>query len=145
MVQAKEGDVVLVHYTGKLTNGTAFDSSSGADPLEFKIGSGQFIPGFEEALIGMSPGESRTVSIPAEKAYGRYRKDRVITVDRKDLPAEIEPVIGMSLEVIGPNGQAIPVEITDIQGTAITIDANHPLAEQDLIFDIKLIEIVQSA
>lgn len=142
MVQAKEGDTVKVHYTGKFKNGTAFDSSAGADPLEFKIGSGRLIPGFEEAVLGMSPGESKTVNIPAEKAYGRYREDRIINVDRKDLPPEVEPEIGMNLEVCSPNGQVIPVQVTDIQGTTVTLDANHPLAEQDLIFDIQLVEIV---
>lgn len=142
MVQAKEGDTVKVHYTGKFKNGTAFDSSAGADPLEFKIGSGCFIPGFEEAVVGMSPGESKTVDIPTEKAYGRYQEDRVINVERKDMPPEIEPEIGMTLEVCGPKGQVIPVQVTDIQGTTVTLDANHPLAEQDLIFDIQLIEIV---
>lgn len=143
MVQAKEGDTVLVHYTGKFKNGMAFDSSSGADPLEFKIGSGRFIPGFEEAVIGMSPGESKTVNIPPEKGYGRYQEDRVINVERKDLPPEIEPEIGMNLEVCSPSGQFIPVQITDIQGTTITLDANHPLAEQELVFDIQLVEIVR--
>ena len=142
MVQAKEGDTVKVHYTGKFKYGIAFDSSAGADPLEFKIGSRRLIPGFEEAVVGMSPGESKTANIPAEKAYGRYQEDRVINVDRKDMPPEVEPEIGMTLEVCGPKGQVIPVQVTDIQGTTVTLDANHPLAEQDLIFDIQLIEIV---
>jgi peptidylprolyl isomerase len=143
MAQAKEGDTVLVHYTGKFKDGMAFDSSAGADPLEFKIGSGRLIPGFEEAFIGMSPGESKTVNIPVEKAYGHYHNDRVINVDLKDIPPEIEPEIGKTLEVCGPGGQVIPVQVTDIQGTTVTLDANHPLAEQDLIFEIQLVEIVE--
>jgi peptidylprolyl isomerase len=143
MAQAKDGDTVKVHYTGKLMDGVAFDSSEGSDPLEFKIGSGHLIPGFEEAVIGMSPGESKTVKIPAEKAYGRYRDDRVIDVDLKDLPSDIKPEIGMNLEVCGSDGKIIPVQITDIKGSTVTLDANHPLAEQELIFDIKMIEIVK--
>lgn len=141
MAQAKDGDTVKVHYTGKLTDGVAFDSSEGSDPLEFKIGSGRLIPGFEEAVIGMSPGESKTVKIPAEKAYGRYKDDRVINADLKDLPTDIKPEIGMNLEVCGSDGKIIPVQITDIKGNTVTLDANHPLAEQELIFNIKLIEI----
>jgi peptidylprolyl isomerase len=143
MAQAKDGDIVKVHYTGKLMDGVAFDSSEGSDPLEFKIVSGHLIPGFEEAVIGMSPGESKTVKIPAEKAYGRYRDDRVIDVDLKDLPSDIKPEIGMNLEVCGSDGKIIPVQITDIKGSTVTLDANHPLAEQELIFDIKMIEIVK--
>jgi peptidylprolyl isomerase len=91
----------------------------------------------------MSPGESKTVKIPAEKAYGRYRDDRVIDVDLKDLPSDIKPEIGMNLEVCGSDGKIIPVQITDIKGSTVTLDANHPLAEQELIFDIKMIEIVK--
>jgi peptidylprolyl isomerase len=142
MVQAKEGDTVKVHYTGKLMDGIAFDSSVGADPVEFKIGSGRLIPGFEEAVIGMSPGESKIVEIPSEKAYGKYKEDRVVKVDLKDLPSDIEPRVGMELEVCGPKGDMIPVQITEIEGTTVTLDANHPLSEQDLTFEIQLIEIV---
>src|SRR5271157_1841741 len=96
----------------------------------------------KSSVVGMSPGGSKTANIPAEKGYGRYQEDRVINVDRKDMPPEVEPEIGMTLEVCGPKGQVIPVQVTDIQGTTVTLDANHPLAEQDLIFDIQLIEIV---
>lgn len=142
MAAAKEGDTVRVHYTGKFKDGMAFDSSAGADPLEFKIGSGRLIPGFEEAVIGMSPGESKTVEIPAEKGYGHYRSDRVIDVDRRDLPPDIEPELGMTLEVLGPRDEMIPVQITAIKGTTITLDANHPLADQDLVFEIQMVEIV---
>jgi peptidylprolyl isomerase len=143
MAQAKEGDTVKVHYTGKLMDGVPFDSSEGSDPLEFKIGSGRLIPGFEEAAIGMSPAESKTVKIPAEKAYGRYRDDLVINVDLKDLPSDIKPEIGMNLEVCASDGKVIPVQITDIKGNTVTLDANHPLAEQELTFEIKMVEIVK--
>lgn len=142
MATAKKGDTVKVHYTGKLDTGVPFDSSIGAEPLEFELGSGKLIPGFEEAVIGMSPGESKTVKIPPEKAYGRYREDRVIDVDKKDLPEDIKPEIGMTLEVCAPSGQVIPVQITDMDENKVTLDANHPLSEQTLTFEIQLLEIV---
>jgi peptidylprolyl isomerase len=142
MATAKSGDTVKVHYTGKLDTGVPFDSSIGEEPLVFKIGSGKLIPGFEEAVVGMSPGESKSVTIPPDRAYGRYRKDKVIEVDRKDLPEDIEPQIGMSLEVCSPSGQVISVQISDIVGDKVTLDANHPLVEQTLTFDIQLLEIV---
>ncbi len=108
MAQAKMGDTVRVHYNGKLDTGVLFDSSEGSDPLEFELGSGRLIQGFEEAVIGMSPGESKTVQIPPEKAYGRYREDRVMKVDKKDLPPEIVPAEGMTLEVCASNGVMVP-------------------------------------
>ena len=143
MAQAKMGDTVRVHYSGKLDTGVLFDSSAGSDPLEFELGSCRLIQGFEEAVIGMSPGESKTVQIPPEKGYGRYKEDRVIKVDKKDLPLEIVPVVGMSLEVSASNGVMVPVQITEVEDTSITLDANHPLSEQILTFEIKLIEIVE--
>ncbi|MCU0638098.1 MAG: peptidylprolyl isomerase [Methanothrix sp.] len=144
MSQAKIGDTVKVHYNGKLDTGILFDTSEGSDPLEFEIGSGCFIAGFEEAVVGMSPGESKTVQIPPEKAYGRYRDDRVFKIDKKDLPEEIVPAEGMTLEVCASNGVAVPVQITEIQGSTITLDANHPLSEQTLTFEIELVEILES-
>lgn len=144
MAQAKIGDTVKVHYNGKLYTGILFDTSEGSDPLEFEIGSGCLIAGFEEAVVGMSPGESKTVQIPPEKAYGMYRDDRVFKIDKKDLPEEIVPAEGMTLEVCASNGVAVPVQITDIEGSIITLDANHPLSEQTLTFEIKLVEIVES-
>ncbi|MGV8175797.1 MAG: FKBP-type peptidyl-prolyl cis-trans isomerase [Methanothrix sp.] len=144
MAQAKIGDTVKVHYNGKLYTGILFDTSEGSDPLEFEIGSGCLIAGFEEAVVGMSPGESKTVQIPPEKAYGMYRDDRVFKIDKKDLPEEIVPAEGMTLEVCASNGVAVPVQITDIEGSTITLDANHPLSEQTLTFEIKLVEIVES-
>jgi FKBP-type peptidyl-prolyl cis-trans isomerase 2 len=143
MAQAKMGDTVRVHYNGKLDTGVLFDSSEGSDPLEFELGSGRLIQGFEEAVIGMSPGESKTVQIPPEKAYGRYRDDRVIKVDKKDLPPEIVPAEGMTLEVCASNGVMVPVQITEIGDTTITLDANHPLSEQTLTFEITLVAIVE--
>lgn len=144
MVQAKLGDTVKVHYTGRLEEGTPFDSSMGADPLEIKLGGGRFIPGFEEAIVGMSPGDVKTVKIPPEKAYGRYREDRVISLDKKDLPEDIVPQEGMVLEVCASNGTVVPVQITEVTESKVTLDANHPLVEQTLTFEIQLIEIVES-
>lgn len=144
MVQAKNGDTVKVHYTGRLGTGVVVDTSEGSDALQFKLGSGNLIPGFEEAILGMSPGESKTVEIPPERAYGLYRDDKVIRVDRKDLPDDVVPAEGMSLEVCASNGVTIPVQISEIEGDIITLDANHPLCEQTLIFDIELVEIVAS-
>lgn len=144
MTQAKKGDTVKVHYSGKLDTGFLFDTSEESDPLEFKIGSGTLIAGFEEAVVGMSPGESRTVQIPPEKGYGLYREDRVFRMDRKDLPEDIVPAEGMTLEICASNGVNVPVQITEIDGDTITLDANHPLSEQTLTFEIKLLEIVES-
>jgi len=142
MVQAKNGDIVRVHYTGRLATGVIVDTSEGSDPLQFELGVGRLIPGFEEAVVGMMPGESKTVEIPPEKAYGLYREDRVIEIDRKELPEDIVPAEGMSLEMCASSGEAIPLQISKIDGDIITLDANHPLCEQTLIFDIKLLEIV---
>jgi peptidylprolyl isomerase len=144
MAQAKMGDTVKVHYNGKLDTGVLFDTSEGSDPLQFELGSGCLISGFEEAIIGMSPGESKTVNIPPEKAYGKYREDRVIKIDKKDLPEDIVPAEGMTLEVSASNGVMVPVQITEIKGDTITLDANHPLSEQTLTFEIQLVEIVKN-
>jgi len=144
MAQAKMGDTVKVHYNGKLDTGVLFDTSEGSDPLQFELGSGCLISGFEEAVIGMSPGESKTVHIPPEKAYGRYREDRVIKIDKKDLPDDIVPAEGMTLEVCASNDVMVAVQITEIEGSTVTLDANHPLSEQTLIFEIKLVEIAES-
>jgi len=144
MTQAKMGDTVKVHYSGKLDTGVLFDTSEGSDPLQFELGSGCLIQGFEEAVVGMSPGESKTVIIPPEKAYGRYRDDRVIKIDKSNLPEDIIPAEGMALEVCAPNGVMVPVQITEIEGSTVTLDANHPLSEQTLTFEIKLVEIAQS-
>lgn len=145
MNQAKIGDTVRVHYSGQLDNGFLFDSSEGSEPLELELGSGRFIPGFEEAIVGMAPGETRTVTVPPEKGYGRYREDRVLKIDKNDLPEEISPVEGMTLEICAPNGVMIPVLVTEVSGSTVTLDANHPLSEQTLTFKIRLVEIVEGS
>jgi len=144
MAQAKIGDSVKVHDNGKLDTGVLFDTSAGSDPMQFELGCGSLIQGFEEALVGMTPGESKTVQIPPEKAYGRYRADRIFKIDKKDLSDDIVPVEGMTLEICASNGMMVPVQITEIDGSTVTLDANHPLSEQILIFEITLVEIVKS-
>jgi peptidylprolyl isomerase len=149
MAQAKEGDKVKVHYTGRLEGGEVFDSSEcsedecGCDtgPMEFTIGEGSVIPGFEEAIIGMSPGESKTVTIPVDDAYGQRIEEMVAVVERANLPPDMTPELGMRLEVTQEDGQVFPVVITEVTDTQVTIDANHPLAGRDLTFDIRLVEI----
>lgn len=142
MTTAKQGDTVKVHYTGKLEDGTVFDSSTDRDPLEFTLGTGMIIPGFEQAVLGMSPGESKTQVIAPDMAYGPYLQEMVVVVDRAQIPDEIEPEVGQQLHIQHDStGQLIPVVITDVSGSAVTLDANHPLAGEDLTFDIQLVEI----
>lgn len=142
MAQAGTGDTVRVHYTGTLDDGTVFDTSSGREPLEFTIGSGQVIPGFEGAVNGMSPGDSETVKIPAEQAYGRHQEEMMLEVDRAQVPPELDPQVGERLEIKQQNGQSVPVTVTAITETLITLDGNHPLAGQALTFEIELVEVV---
>ncbi|QDZ39229.1 peptidylprolyl isomerase [Euhalothece natronophila Z-M001] len=141
MVQAKSGDTVKVHYTGKLADGTVFDSSEGRDPLEFAIGEGQIIPGFEQAVIGMAPGESKTAEISSDEAYGPHRSEMVLEVEREQIPEDIEVQPGQQLQVQHPSGQQIPVVVTEVAESKVTLDANHPLAGQDLTFDIELVNV----
>jgi peptidylprolyl isomerase len=149
MAQAKKGDMVKVHYTGKLDDGSVFDSSECADddcgcssgPLEFTIGEGQVIPGFEQAVEGMNIGESKTVHIPVDQAYGERIEEMVAQVPRGDLPPDMEPEVGHQLEVTQEDGNVFQVLITEVTEAGITIDANHPLAGQNLNFDIRLVEI----
>jgi len=150
MAQAKEGDRVKVHYTGRLDDGTVFDSSEckedecgcGHDPMEFTIGSGEVIPGFDKGVIGLEVGASKTVHIPVEEAYGERIEEMVAQVPRGDLPPEIKPEIGAQLEVTQEDGQIFQVLVTDMNDETITIDANHPLAGQALNFDLRLVEIL---
>jgi len=141
MLQAKNLDTVKVHYTGKLQDDTIFDDSLKRDPLEFTIGDNNLISGFENAVIGMGIGEWKTVKIPADQAYGPYIKEMVTVIDRKELPAGLEPVIGQQLQVSQDNESVFVVSVTNMTKTTVTLDANHPLSGKDLIFDIKLLEI----
>ena len=137
----KEGDMVSVHYTGKLDDGTVFDSSVGGEPLQFTVGAGRVIPGFEQAVIGMKPGESITVTIPAAEAYGPHREDLVIVVDRSELPADIDPQVGEQIVGGLAGGGQMAVVIIEVTDSSVTVDANHPLAGKDLTFDIELVDI----
>ncbi|GAB4341291.1 MAG: peptidylprolyl isomerase [Leptolyngbyaceae cyanobacterium] len=141
MPQAKQGDTVKVHYTGKLDDGTVFDSSQEREPLEFTIGTGTIIPGFEQAVIGMSPGESKTEVIPPDRAYGPYLEEMVLQIERQQLPTDLDPEVGQQLQLQHPTGEVIPVIITDVSSSTVTLDANHPLAGEDLTFDIQLVAI----
>ncbi len=142
MTQAKNGDTVKVHYTGKLDNGTVFDTSENREPLEFTVGEGQVIPGFENAVVGMQPGESKTAQIPADEAYGEHHEEMVIQVPRDQFPPDVEPEVGQQLQVRQQNGQSFVVNVTDVSDDTVTLDANHPLAGQNLTFDISLVDIV---
>ena len=141
MSQAKKGDMVKVHYTGRLNDGTVFDTSKNRQPLQFTIGQGQVIAGVEEAVDGMNAGESKTATIPQDKAYGARREEMVVVVDRKQLPEELNPKVGQRLELTQENDQSILVTVTDLTDASITLDANHPLAGKDLVFDLELVEI----
>lgn len=141
MSTVKNGDTVKVHYTGKKTTGEIFDSSENREPLEFTMGSGQLIPGFEKAVVGLGIGEQTTITIPAGEAYGEKRDDLVIRVEKSKLPPEIKPEMGQQLQIQQQDGGAIPVTITEVTETHVALDANHPLAGEDLIFDIELVEI----
>jgi peptidylprolyl isomerase len=141
MTQAKTGDTVRVHYTGKLADGEVFDTSLQRDPIEFTIGEEQVIEGFEDAVTGMSPGDSKTLEIPAKHAYGSYDDELVLIVDRKQIPDHIEPELGDRLRIQQADGESFSVVVTAISDTNVTLDANHPLAGQDLTFDIQLVGI----
>jgi peptidylprolyl isomerase len=167
MAQAKTGDKVKVHYTGTLPDGSVFDSSesdpdthscgcgsgkegeegcgsgsNATEPMEFVIGAGQLIPKFEAAVIGLEPGQSITVSIPADDAYGQRAEEMVAVIERSEIPAGINPEPGHQMEVILEDGSPLPVLVTEVTDTTITLDGNHPLAGRDLIFTIRLIEIL---
>ncbi len=142
MATIKEGDTVKVHYTGKIENGTIFDSSKEREPLEFTIGEGKLIPGFEKAIVGMNVGDSNTVTIPSDEAYGEKRDDMVVDVNRDQIPEDIKPEVGQQLQIQQKDGDAIPVVITDVTDDAVKLDANHPLAGEDLTFEIEIVEVV---
>jgi len=143
--QAETGDTVKVHYTAKLVNGEAVDTSINREPLEITLGEGQVIAGFEQAILGMKVGENKTVTVPADQAYGAYREDMIMEVSKSELPEDLALEVGMELRATQPDGTVLIFTIKDIADTKVTVDANHPLAGEDLTFDIELIEIAAKA
>jgi len=139
--EAKNGDIVQVDYTGTLENGTVFDTSVGGEPLEFTLGEGQMIPGFEQAILGMKVGESKTVTIPADEAYGQYSDAKVQVINREELTNIPNPEVGQQLQGPRPDGGTSVGTVTNATDTTITVDFNYPLAGKDLTFEIKLISI----
>ena len=145
MSQAKSGDTVKIHYTGTLDDGSQFDSSAGRDPLEFTIGSGQVIPGFEQALYGKSVGDAQQVSIPAAEAYGARREDLIARIPRSLLPVVLELEDGLQVSAQDPVGRSVNFLVMGFDDAQVTLDANHPLAGQTLDFDIEVLEIFAAA
>ncbi|WP_298707668.1 peptidylprolyl isomerase [Chitinophaga sp.] len=142
MQQVKTGDTVRVHYHGRLQNGNTFDSSEGRDPLEFKVGAGMVIRGFDNGVLDMKPGDKRTLNIAVEEAYGPKSEELIMEFPKSNIPADLNPQVGMDLQMSNPQGQVFPVKVVAITDEFITLDANHPLAGEPLIFDIELVEIV---
>ncbi|MGH7575281.1 MAG: FKBP-type peptidyl-prolyl cis-trans isomerase [Longimicrobiales bacterium] len=141
MAEAKNGDTVRVHYTGKFDNGQVFDSSAGRAPIEFEVGSGQVIPGFDQAVVGMQPGQEKQVTVPADQAYGPHRTEKLVEVPREEFPSDISATVGQKL-LMSQGGQDFEVTVTGVSDDGVVLDANHPLAGKDLRFDLELVEIV---
>jgi peptidylprolyl isomerase len=141
MKEAQDGDLVSVHYTGKLTNGEVFDSSKDRDPLKFTLGNKELVGGFEDGVVGMKPGETKSVTLNPEQAFGDRREDLVLKLPKNEFPQHITPSVGLQLKMSNANGANLTVVITEVGEDAVTLDGNHPLAGQTIVFDIELIEI----
>jgi len=137
--EAQQGSTVKVHYEAKLQDGTLLESSSGKDPLEFTIGEGKILPGLEEAVVGMAPGEQKTVDLSPDSAYGEHRQELVVEMSREKLPDDVEPEVGQQLQMQSEQGQSFPVVVTDVSEQQIRLDANHPLAGRSLRFELELV------
>ncbi|MBK5192889.1 MAG: peptidylprolyl isomerase [Flavobacteriaceae bacterium] len=144
MSLVKENDTVKVHYTGKLADGQVFDSSEGKDPIEFTLGQGQLIPGFEKGLINMKLNEKKTINIPKDEAYGDSREDLIQEVQKSELPEEIKPEVGMGLVSKSQDGREMNLVVAEVKEESIVVDGNHPLAGKDLIFDLEVVEIKET-
>jgi peptidylprolyl isomerase len=142
MTPVKQGDTVQVNYTGKLHDGTIFDSSIGRHPMQFTLGKGQLIAGFEKAMLGMTAGDKKTVIIPYAEAYGPRQDSAIVEVERKNLPPDLDAQIGQRLELTQEDDSTILVTVTGASETSLTLDANHPLAGKDLTFEIELMTII---
>lgn len=141
MSTAKQGDSVQIHYTGKLDDGTVFDSSEGRDPLNITLGEGEVIPGFEQAAVGMEVGETKEARLDVDEAYGERRDDLLLEVPREQLPDGLDVEVGTPLQLQQPDGNAVPVTVTALDEQQVTLDANHPLAGQPLTFEMTLVDI----
>lgn len=141
MTVAVQGNTVKIHYTGTLDNGSVFDTSEGREPLEFTLGGGQVIAGFDEAVTGMAVGEKKNVKVPVDKAYGPRNEELVIAAPKEHVPADINPEVGQKLQMGGPNGEMVVVTVVEITDSHIMLDANPPLAGEDLNFDIELVAV----
>lgn len=141
MTEVKQGDMVAIHYTGTLDDGSTFDSSEGREPLSFEVGSGQIISGLDKALPSMKVGDKKTVKVPSDEAYGPLHEEARQAIPREGIPAEIPLDIGVQLQMQSPEGQVVPVTVVAFDDATVTLDANHPLAGKDLTFDIELVSI----
>ncbi len=141
MQQAKKGDKVKVHYHGKLTDGNTFDSSEGREPLEFEIGGGMVIAGFDDGVTGMKIGEKKTINIPADQAYGPKQEEMIMEFPKDRFPADMVPEVGLQLNMSNGSGQNFPVVIIEVKENEVVLDANHPLAGEELVFDLELVAI----
>ena len=141
MQQVKSGDTVKVHYHGRLTDGTTFDSSEGREPLEFKVGSGAVISGFDQGVLGMGIGDKKTIEIPVDEAYGPVDEQMIMEFPKDRFPKDMVPEVGMQLNMSNDSGQNFPVIIAEVKEDVVVLDANHPLAGEDLIFDLELVAI----
>lgn len=138
----KNGDRVAVHYTGKLSDGSVFDSSRDRDPLEFVLGQRNVIPGFEKAILGMESGETKTATVPASEAYGEHQPEMIVEFERDKIPPDLDVQVGQQLQVQTTSGQSLPARVIDTSDSGVTLDANHPLAGKDLTFEIEVVKIV---
>ena len=145
MTKAKSGDIVRINYTGRLTDGTQFDSSVGGEPLQFRLGEGQVIAGLEAHIEGMEQGTRSTVTIPPEAAYGPRREAAIHTIGRAAVPAGLDLEVGAQLQARTASGEVMPITVVDFDDESVRIDANHPLAGRDLVFDVELVEVVKAA
>jgi FKBP-type peptidyl-prolyl cis-trans isomerase 2 len=144
MIQVTVNSTVKVHYTGKLADGEIFDTSDGKEPIEFTLGQGQLIPGFEKGLIDMKLNEKKTINMTKDDAYGEVNETLIQEVKKTDLPQDMEPKVGMGLVSKSPDGQEINLMVVEVKEETIVIDGNHPLAGRDLIFDLEVVEIIAS-
>jgi FKBP-type peptidyl-prolyl cis-trans isomerase 2 len=143
-MQVKQGDVVRVHYTGRLTDGTQFDSSEGREPLEFTVGAGQMIKGFDDGVVGMNVGDKKVLNISATEAYGERDEQAIIEFPAANIPADMKLEPGMQLTLRNQHGQPVPVVVLEVQAEVVIMDANHMLAGKELVFDVELVEIIEA-